>query len=460
MSPASRLLAALLALSLAGHAVWWWRDRSADRALEEAAAAEKARAGAAFARPSSAADAPAARPAGASGDDALAAALTGGDLVALNQRLLALGADTKLRRDLLHLVLHHRYESRFRAVFPEGTDEAAGAWWRNPVWRGSDSPRAQAERQRAARELQAELEEEMARITGEDPRNIEVAQNPYLARQFAGLPPAKAEALHRLQRDYQEMEQDILAEAAGFQLPEDLEKIRLLKAERERDIAALLSPEERAEWELRASPSADRARELATEFQASEEEYRAIFALQKAMDDAFPSENPFDPPLRIDWQRRQELQQELEAAVRKLVGEGRYLAARRERDPDYVVARAAVARLGLPEDQARRVVELRAPAEAASRRIAADATLDEARRNAALSKLAEEVRAGLARELGPAGAAAYVDRGGMAWLRLLENGSAFALEPDGVTYSVVESRVVPVEPVEPIPPRVPLIRID
>lgn len=440
-----RLLAALLGASLLGNIVLLVRPGGPAPSSAEAA------------KPPAA---PSENPAGTStgapplpSAQELGAALSTADPAAFRDMLEAAGVDPKLRESLLHTLLQHRYADRFRAVFPDAMEAARAEWWRSPDYRDWSSP-AQVERQRAARRLQQEFGAELARLTGEDPRALDLEENPWLARQYDGLPRAKAEALHRLLGDYQEMEQDIHSESAGFTLPSDEEKLRLLNAERERDIAALLTPEERAAWDLRASPTADRARGLATQYRATEEEYRRLYALQRAFDERFdPGRNPHeDAP--VDWESQRDAQRELESRIRTLVGDERYLAARRENDPDYAQARAAAERIGLPADTAAAVYSLREPVAEASGRIAADAALSPAQKREALARLAADTRAQVSRALGPTAAGLYFKRGGMRWLEELGRGSRLELDEDG------DTRLSAIAGVEPDPAPAPIIRLD
>ncbi len=416
----TRLLAALLAVSLAGHAAWLLREHRGGAAPATARTGHAAAPG----PPSDPGTAPARESSAALAPDL-------DDPERFHRRLVEAGVAPKLRRELIRLVLQHRREPRFRALYPEnGYEAATGTWWREND--GSRlTPAEQLARQRAFRDLEREVQAELARITGEDGRAIELAEDPWLARQFGGLPPEKAAALHRLQTDYQEMEQDIYLEAQNFQLPADVERLRLLREERERDIDALLTPEERARWELRASPTAERARHLATRFQASEEEYRALFALQQAFDAEFESDDGLSEPTRLDWQRHRAAQSELDAAVRALVGEERFLAANRETDHHYQLARFAAARLGLPPETAERIHDLRAPAAAESQRIVRDAALGETQKREALARLVVSARAAIERELGPEGAKVFADRGGLAWLGPLSHGVAVQIDNEG-----------------------------
>jgi hypothetical protein len=424
----SRLLLPLLCFSLAANLALLLRGRQ-DRAPENGA-------------PLTAAAASSSSPALSAGQGstaatdqratalALRAALASPDLQDLRGLLESSGVEPKLRQALLITALHHRYEERFRALNPDLSATMLREWWRNPDAEEQTFGRGSSGRDRilAHQKIQRELEAEIASLTGEDAAGLDPDNNAWLARRYSGLAPERAKALREIERDYEELEQEVHLSSGGFQLPSDQEKLRLLHEERERDIAALLSPEERVEWELRASPTADRAREHATRFRASEEEYRRIYALQKKFD----AEYEFDPfaaaPRETDWQARSAAEKELERGIREIIGEERHRAAKRSQDPDFFIARAAAERLGLPPAQVDQALTLRDETVAASRRVAADRSLDAAAKKAALARLAAEGRAGLERSFGPEATQVMIERGGMAWLKALQEGSA--LEPD------------------------------
>lgn len=445
-------LAALLAVSLAGNAALLLRaSRSGPAAARDASRAPAPVADASRSRD--------ARPAPVSPElaDAFSRALSASSLTEFRDLLDAAGVDPKLRRNLLQTALTYRYEQRFRDnVFPYG-ELMRREWWRDPSMEeyhpaGTAAKRRQEDSLALSKQFNTELSEllgdDIVRLDLEDP------DNGWLARRFSGLPKEKAEALLRIERDYQELEQEIHARSGNFPLPGDQEKLRLLKEEQARDTAALLTPEERAEWELRSSPTADRARSHATRYRATEEEYRRIYALQKIFDDTFDFD-PFSsrPQEEQDWKARQEAERALESEIRAIVGEDRHAESLRRQSSDYNLAQAAAARLGLPEDTAERVYALREPAAEASRRIATDSRLSAEERKAALARLATDTRATLESTLGKEGAAAYVERGGMGWLRSLEEGTPIRFDADNGHYS-------PFSEEEQIPAEVPVIRID
>ena len=449
MNPAPRLLAALLAASLLGNAALLFRvsqvsasaSREADRPASESATTAE----------SSASD-----PAMAEAQTAIALhrALSATSLAEFRDLLVAAGIEPKLRREMLRLLLQHRYADRFHELYTDQADLAQTPWWRNPDYRALNSPAAQRERQEAGQELQQRFEADLARLTGEDPRRLDLAENPWLKRQYAGIPAEKAEALFRLQQDYDELEQQVRMGGMEFQLPADVEKLRLLRAERERDIAALLTPEERSAWEMRSSPTADRTRDLATRYQATEDEYRRIYALQKAFDERFNfDDGDPDPASPADWEGQSAAQKELQKAIREIVGEERYEAARRENDSDYTLARSAVERLGLPAETAGTIHDLRTPVAEESRRIFSDPALPAEQKRAALAKLAADTRAKVEQVLGPEAAELYFKRGGMNWLDYLNGGSPVTITENGVEPGERVGR-------EPEPMPVPTILVD
>lgn len=444
------VLAVLLVVSVVGNVVLLLRSqRSAPPApgpARSAPATPAAREAAPVAAPSPEAAA------------ALSRAFAADDLRDFRALLEAAGLEPALRRKLLQLALTHRYEARFRdAAFPYG-ELMRREWWRDPAMEeyhpgGLAAKRREEESLALSKQFNAEL----AELLGEDLQSLDLEDpdNGWLARRFSGLPKDKAAALHRIERDYQELTQEIHARAGAFLLPSDEEKLRLLKQEQESDIADLLTPEERAEWELRASPTADRARNHATRYRATEEEYRRIYALQKTFDEAFAFD-PFAPAgdrPEQDWRARMEAEKTLQAAIRAIVGDQRHAEALRRQSADFTLAEAAATRLGLPADTADRLYSLRQPVAARSQHIARDPNLAPAEKNAALARLAADTRDQLRRTLGAEAADAYLERGGMGWLRSLDQGVPVQFDPDNDSYGPFQATTLEPEPA-------PVIRIE
>ena len=276
---------------------------------------------------------------------------------------------------------------------------------------------------RADHALFQELNAELERLLGADPAELDF-EDPSFARQFAGLPIEKARAIHRIRRDYAELESNISLDAADFPLPADQNKLDLLRQEQERDIAALLTPEERATWELHTSPAADHARSIATRYQFSEEEYRRFYALVKSNRAGWSNED--------EWIRHRMLDEELDIGIREIVGEERFRRTQIEADPDYRLARSAALRLGLPESTAANLYALREPVARESQRIAKDPALRPEQKREALARLADRTQEQVEHALGTEAADAYFSSRGMDWLGHLTAGSAVLITENGV----------------------------
>jgi hypothetical protein len=239
------------------------------------------------------------------------------------------------------------------------------------------------------------------------------------------LPTAKQAALRRIDQDYADLRARF--GAGGIVLPSDQERLRLLTAERERDLAALLSPEERAAYDLRFSPSAAIVRARYGEGLETEEEFRRVFALQQAFDARFPAETAAarnDPAGR---QQFADAQRQLEEAVRAALGEDAYARVRRARDGDLRNLEGLATRLNLPADTTGRLAAARENFAAASQRLQADASLPPDQRRARVQALATEARTTLAQTLGTEAAEAYARQS--PWVTMLQGGLAFSLTP-------------------------------
>ncbi len=425
-SAATRLLAPLLAVSLLGNvALFVFAARSRPPASASAPASTATTPSAAPGRsgPAKTNAAPAASPEAVA---ALSRALAAPTLDEFRDLIDAAGVTPKLRRELLRLLLQDRQSERAHAIYTDKAEIAQTPWWRDPDYRALNAPALQRERQRAGRELQREFDAELTRLLGIDTAELDFEDNPWLARQVAGLPADKARALHKIQQDYNELEWQISADAGDFQLPSDREKLELLRLERERDIAALLTPEERAAWELRTSPAADYARSLATRYHASEEEYMRLYELIKNRE----TQENLDPGQ--DWRRYQSLNDEHLRKVREIIGDERFRAGQREADPDFSLARSAADRLGLPESTAADLYARRESTAIESQKIVKDSSLTPQEKREALARLATQARDHVERVLGAEAAQAYFEQRSMGWLDQLTSGSAVIVTDDGI----------------------------
>ncbi len=304
-----------------------------------------------------------------------------------------------------------RYQQRLQAA--RAASSSTDARW----WRANSASARTREEELAARR---ELTDALIAAFGDD---LGLGGADRSSLNF--LSPQKRAALLSIMQDYDEM----MAKfgAGGIQLASDKEKLRLLRSERDRDIAALLTPAELADYELRTSPNAATLRTRYGDAIASEDDFKKLYALQKAFDEKFPAE-AFTGRVTMEAMRaRSDAQQQLQADMRTTVGDEKFAALRRANDSELRSLDSLVTRLGLPANTTDRVATARETYAAESQRINADTSLAPADRRAALTALGNRAKSDLATTLGTEVAEAYTPRA--SWVGMLQGGIAFSTTP-------------------------------
>jgi hypothetical protein len=350
-------------------------------------------------------------------------ALVKGDLAALT----AAGVPLTAARDLLLGRAMVRYAERMEGAVNAPAD---ARWWRSRATpTGTDQ----------ALVAQRELNDAVRAALGKDV--FPLGTDP---SQWSFLPAAKRDALRRLQQDYDEMTAKF--SAGGIQLASDKERLALLRAERDRDIAALLTPTELADYNLRTSNTSAALRAKFGDAIQSEEDFRKLYDLQKAFDDKFAVDPSAPRPSQDFIQQRAAAERQLQDAFRAALGEEKFAALQRTSDQELRALDALATRLNLPSGTTDRVAATREAIAAESQKISLDSSLPMTERRAKLQELASWARTELAQTLGSEAADAYAQRA--AWLSLLQSGVAFATNPKDspVQVGLGGSSVYPVLP--------------
>lgn len=345
--------------------------------------------------------------------DALQAAIVSGDVAALE----AAGMSPQAARELLLGRALFRTFERIRAA--RAAQPADDRWWRPSRANHPGVRELQLQNRREITDaLVAAFGDDLGLFPGSD-----------ATAHLSFLPPEKRDALRRITQDYDEMMAKFSA-GGGIPLPSDRERMKLLREERDRDIAALLTPAEREAYEMRTSPTAQNVRARYGDGIESAEDFRKIYALQKAFDEKFS----MDLGRRVSaetMRERSEAQRQLQEGIRAALGEEKYAALRRASDPDLRTVDSLVARLNLPPVTAERVAASRETFAAESQRINANTALNPQQRRAQIQELGGRARAELTGTLGAEAAEAYAQHS--PWLSMLQTGIAFTTSPTANT---------------------------
>ena len=411
-----------LALSLvanAGLLAYWWQrpEPAAVRGPSAAGGALPARSSPAApsaSRPEASAGVTplSSPPAAAAWNAQLRAAIAAGDQAAVRRLMAATGLPEVAARALLRALIQEPYLQRRHQLYAAKLAEGK-PFWQRPLGDGLTT----AERAEL-RQLQRTANERSRQLAGPDE-----LQNLNDQRRYDFLPAAKAAQLRDLERDYAEMQVDLSQETTRFRVPEDEKRAGLLRAERERDLAALLTPEERALHELNNSPTAQNLRNQLAYFHPTEEEFKKVFALQKAFDEKYllPMLGGAGASTADAYRERSRAEEQLRADLRRELGEVRYADYERNQAQDYRQLQAAGQRFQLPATALDQAWAARAQLLSVSEQVVRDPALPAADRQRTLAAAAVQARAGILAALGPTVGPAYLQNA-LTWLPMIEKG--------------------------------------
>ncbi len=253
-----------------------------------------------------------------------------------------------------------------------------------------------------------------------------------LRRRFGDLPQAKIELVKQIEEDYSEMTQQIRSAMQGITLPEDREKLALLQREKHADLAAILSPQELENYDMRTSNVTNRIRAALTIMDASESEFRTIYkTLEPFKDTLYPTYVGSGPP--TDYEKRQEAQAQAAEQLKAALGDARYAEYARGNDRDYQQLYRFAKQENVSLELANQAYALRETVAAESGRIANNASLSFDEKRNALKTLADNTRVQLTNLLGSKAGTAYATNAN--WLRYIADGRTVTFGPDGTPRS-------------------------
>lgn len=247
-------------------------------------------------------------------------------------------------------------------------------------------------------------------------------------RQFGDIAPAKIDLVQRINDDYAEMSAQVRTAMQGVTLPEDREKLALLEREKRADLAALLTPQELNDYEMRSSPVTSRLRSALSVMEASEAEFLAIYKIQQPfVDTLYSSSNMVTT--RSSFEQRRELTAQVNEQVKAALGEARFLEYQRATNYEYQGLHRMAQVENLPVTAVAQAFDVRASTAEASDKIMNDRSLTPEARTAALQTLAQSAHNQIISAVGPKVGNAYANNA--QWLTYIKQGGAISIMPDG-----------------------------
>jgi hypothetical protein len=415
-----KVLPLCIVASLALNAALAWKFLQGRAAAGSAPAAVTS-----AARPLPAPD-PAAANVGSAGSNSPAAFPS--DPVDQRDRLLALGFPPDVVRAAVRAAIEEPRLAKQREYYAQAAKQP---WWRGGLV-AQDITRDQQKELNALRKAERA---EIARVLGPEGNLTEGDTDRY-----AFLDPAKAVRLATLERDYAE-----LRRAAGEGGPVSTERTRELKENYDRELDAFLTPEERGALAARDSSTAQNLRYRFDYFAGTEQEYQALFALQKAFDDKYSGLRGL---LTGDAGREMgAAMQAMTKDIESTLGPDRYAAYLLAQRSEYRALVDLRQRFDLPAAAFDQVAKVQGEILLANEKIRADRGTPAADKLAAVAALAARARTEVRTALGPDLGEKFLAATKSSWIDQLDRGNIYGASVTGGTW------VGPVVPRGPAPPK-------
>jgi len=374
---------------------------------------------------------------------AAAAPLLTDDPATLRDRLRALGLPDAVVRAVVTASIKSRDAARLREI--DGAALAASL--KKPYWLYTRGGVFKAipytvEQMKERSAISREEQEQIKQVLGDDAAtgvidysSLRAAQNYLTYSTF--LPPEKAARLSDIDRDYSDLQTQMLAEMGGFRMPGDDAKLKLLEDEKQRDIQALLTPEEQAAIKLHDSATASGLQRIFAGFDGTEDEYKAIFTLENASNEKFMEALTMSGyggvSMSEAYRESFAAQDAIESQIKTLLGDERYAEYQRAERQDYQSLLAAAQRFNLAPETVAQTYQVREDTATEAKRISDDKSLTTEQRKQAYAALTEQATTQIRANLGDEVGDAYIDNA-LGWLKQLPQGGTVNILSGGNVY--------------------------
>jgi len=342
--------------------------------------------------------------------------LTAPDLAVYIARLRLFGTPEKEVRDIIFGVVEAIYRPKRAALRPPPKMDDGKFWERRRNFYGPDSQMTKDQREQM-RVLRKEETDLIKSLLGNDVYD-QIAKdsgNPDFAdKYYAFIPKELREKVQEIDGKMNEEKQDIYAANEGFFDSGSQADLRKIEKKYHDQLAAILTPDQLMEWDLRHSDTANQLKNDLSAFDPTEDEFRELFKYKQAMEDLNPPRDPDDDaPQPTPDQRKamQDQQKTLDDELAQTLGADRAKEYKLEQDYSY----RNLIEAGTPKEDVFKLDDMKQQAQAAANKIRTDQTLTPDERTAALSAIRQETQSSMNDLLGDKMAKRYSNNGGW-WL--------------------------------------------
>jgi hypothetical protein len=217
-------------------------------------------------------------------------------------------------------------------------------------------------------------------------------------RRLAFLSEDKRAQVLGLRDQFESRRDQVLWQAPnGRPTPGQAEQLREIDREQDAALAGAMTAEEKYEFDLTTSPTADRMRRELIGFNPTQAEFQEIFSREQALDAAYAYQDTNDETVgEAKAADEQKMRAELEAAL----GPERAAQFEQAGNPELQSLTLLAARFDLPPEVSQTVLEMRRLAEDARSQLLINQDIPADRRNAALNAIQAEAERATRETLG------------------------------------------------------------
>ena len=329
--------------------------------------------------------------------------------------LRAIGCPEETIRDIIIADVNKLFESRKQAMKVASTNKFQ--FWKagNPFAAMMDPDRIQKQ-QELNKEKRALLKELLG-VTVDEKPDLFAAVNPF-ETMLDFLPSSKQTQIMEVMQSYQAK----LMKGLGGGAPdtEDMKQIQKVQKEMDAELAKILTPQEKEDYDLRLSQTAMMMRMQLASFDPNEQEFRDVFKLKKKFDDEYsvlgvPSQD------KADQEKRAAAQKELDAQIKNALGEPRFVEYQRSSDFAYQGIAKVAEREGLSKDSAVKVYDMKKIAEEQATKLRQEKSLSTEQRQQALQAVRAETERSIKEVFGDKAFESYQKQPTAYWLKGLSS---------------------------------------
>lgn len=322
--------------------------------------------------------------------------------------LRAIGCPEETIRDIIVADINKLFESRKKAL--QTSTNKFQFWKTGNFFADMFNEETIKKQQELAAEKRALLKELLGVDVAEKPELL-AGFNPYESM-LDFLPASKQTEIMELETKFAARMMKTLKDAQKG----DFTEMKKVQAEKDAELAKILSPTEKEELDLRISQTAMMMRMQMSSVELTEQEFRDVFKMRKKFDDEF---SPLGIPTanKEDAERRSAAQKELDGQIRGILGEQRFVEYKYDGDWNRSSLKKVAEEHNIPKQDALKVFDIRAAAQEEAGRVRADKSLTPEQKQAALDGIRVETEKAVGTLIGAKPLEDYIKKG--SWLKNL-----------------------------------------